>query len=135
MAKINLFSWWMKPKKWIKLKKCADFEQAGRISIQLNDGYLKNEETTKIRKIYDNFRKNPDWKVKIIINFSDLRCFPIFVLFIFKWDTNFLGLWPKYANFFNFIYFLVLFAKKIHWFLPEVGNWWLKSKKLHQFQS
>ncbi len=49
MAKIDLFLWWINPKKWIKSKKYADFGQAGKISVQLDDEYYENEEDAKIR--------------------------------------------------------------------------------------
>ncbi len=55
MAKINLLFWWIKPKKWIKLKKYTDFDQAEKISVQLDDEYYENGGNTKIWKMYDNF--------------------------------------------------------------------------------
>ncbi len=39
-----------------KIKKYADFGETGKIGIQLDDEYYKNEETGKIWKIYGNFR-------------------------------------------------------------------------------
>ncbi len=42
-------------KKWIKSKKCADFDQIAKISVQL-DEYYENEEIALIQKIYDNFQ-------------------------------------------------------------------------------
>ncbi len=44
--------------------------------------------------------------------FFGFERFPIFVIFIFKLDANFLGLRPNSAYFFpDFIHFLVLFVK------------------------
>ncbi len=33
---------------------------AGKISVQLDDEYYKNGKKAKVRKIYDNYRKNLD---------------------------------------------------------------------------
>ncbi len=43
--------------------------------------------------------------MKIIINFSDLRIFPIFVIFIFKLDANL-------TIFFDFIYLFSFMRQK-----------------------
>ncbi len=48
---ITFFFKWIKPKKGIKLKKYADFDQIGKISVQLDGEYYKNGEIVKIRKI------------------------------------------------------------------------------------
>ncbi len=66
----------------------------------------------KIWKIDDNFHKNLDWRAKIIINFSDLCIFPIFIIFIFKLDANFPSLQLKFLYFLILFLFLVLFVKK-----------------------
>ncbi len=73
----------------MKSKNYADFGQIGKISVQLDDEYYKNGENAKIRKIYDNFHYNLDWRAKIIINFSHLCIFLIFALFMFKLNANF----------------------------------------------
>ncbi len=38
-----------------KSKKYADFSQAGKINVQLDDEYYENGEMAKIQKIYDTF--------------------------------------------------------------------------------
>ncbi len=38
-----------------KIEKYADFGQARKISVQLDDEYYENWENAKIRKMYDNF--------------------------------------------------------------------------------
>ncbi len=43
----HLFFWWIKPEKWIKLIKNANFSQARKISFQIDDEYYKNEKTLK----------------------------------------------------------------------------------------
>ncbi len=53
MAESDIFFWWIKPKKWIKSKKYADFGWAGKISIQLDNEYHENGENAKIQRICD----------------------------------------------------------------------------------
>ncbi len=57
MAKIYLFFWWIKSKKWIKLKKYADFGHARKISDQLDDEYYKNGKMLKSEKFMKIFAK------------------------------------------------------------------------------
>ncbi len=64
--------------------------------------------STKFRIIFDKILI----KAKIFINFSDLRVFPIFVIFIFKLNANFPGLQPKSEYFFNFTTLILAISQK-----------------------
>ncbi len=79
----------------------TDFShQLGKLASDLKMNITKMGKTLN-RKIYDNFRFSVHILVKIIVNFSDLIVFPIFVIFIFKPDTNFHSLHPK-SRYFQF---------------------------------
>ncbi len=82
-----------KTRKMNKIEKiCRFWSYAGKIGVQLiTNNYGENE----IRKIYDNFCFLVQFLMKIIINFSDLRILTIFVIFIFRLDTNFPSLQLK----------------------------------------
>ncbi len=52
MAEIDLFFWWIKPKKWINSKKYSFFGQAGKVSVQLNKEYKHVEKSEKFMIIF-----------------------------------------------------------------------------------
>ncbi len=96
-----------------KMEKTHRFRPSvGKISVQLEDEYYRNEENALIRKIFDNFRFSVPILAKII-NFSDLSVFPIFVIFIFKLNANFFGLRPK-STYFRFYSFFQFYLSKLY---------------------
>ncbi len=73
---------------------------------------MKMGKMLKSKKIMINFAKS-GLKSENYHKFFEFEHLPTFIIFIFKFDATFPSLLPKPGYFFDFIWFLVIFLKKI----------------------
>ncbi len=120
--------WQIKPKKWIKCKKYANFGcKLEKLASNLMLNIIKMGKN-KMQKIYDKFCWNLDWKRKTIINVLDLSIFSIFVIFIFKLDSSANS---RNLHFFQFYSLFWFYSSKKYVDLGhKSGIWRIKSKKI-----